>query len=435
MQNNFEKQVQQKMEELSFSPSAPVWQRVEEAIKKKKDRRRALLWLPLLFLLLGGSIWLLVNQKKTNEIANVNHSSPQNHQSPTVKQKQSQAPHQVQAQEINTTDNKTSVPKENFRSSKNLVAFIGKEKTKAIKTKIVNDNIENNKQIIAKAEIERTESKPVTAESIPKTDLATKTEDIKKSETETVSKEVMTPNTDSSKKEQKQGKSKDWLWGVSAFAGQSGISNTVTQLNNASNFGPSGTAAPPNAVTTSSSIKNAFSFSIGLIAKKQLSEKFSFTTGIHYSLYRHVVTVGNKIQHDTVIYTSSGNVAASNYFPNERTNDYKNNFHFISIPLAVNYKPFKNVPLTFDAGISLQQLINTNALLFSSNANLYYQDKNAFNKTQFFGSFGVNYKIIESKKFSLIAGPAINYGLTNLYKHESGHLFSFGLNTQILFSK
>ena len=35
-EQNFEKQVKQKMEELSLTPSVPVWKKVEEQIRKKK---------------------------------------------------------------------------------------------------------------------------------------------------------------------------------------------------------------------------------------------------------------------------------------------------------------------------------------------------------------------------------------------------------------
>src|SRR4051812_29977865 len=59
MQNEFEKQVREKMKELNLVPSAPVWDRVEEQIRQKKDRRRAIIWLPLLGLLLAGGIWWL----------------------------------------------------------------------------------------------------------------------------------------------------------------------------------------------------------------------------------------------------------------------------------------------------------------------------------------------------------------------------------------
>jgi hypothetical protein len=64
MQNEFEKQVQQKMEELDLVPSAPVWQKIEAQIRQKKDRRRLILWIPLLLILLVGGTWWL---SQTNE--------------------------------------------------------------------------------------------------------------------------------------------------------------------------------------------------------------------------------------------------------------------------------------------------------------------------------------------------------------------------------
>ena len=67
---NFEKQVKQKMEELSLTPSEPVWQKVEEQIRKKRDRRRLLFWLPFTVLFLGGGILLVTNNiRNTNSIA------------------------------------------------------------------------------------------------------------------------------------------------------------------------------------------------------------------------------------------------------------------------------------------------------------------------------------------------------------------------------
>ena len=53
----FEKEVQQKMEELAFSPSAAVWANVEKAISVEKKRRIPFFWLWLLpaLLLMGGT--------------------------------------------------------------------------------------------------------------------------------------------------------------------------------------------------------------------------------------------------------------------------------------------------------------------------------------------------------------------------------------------
>src|SRR5687767_10972187 len=62
-EQNFEKQVQQTMEELSFVPSEPVWQKVESQIRGKKDKRRLIFWV-LPFILLGGGYFIL---SRTND--------------------------------------------------------------------------------------------------------------------------------------------------------------------------------------------------------------------------------------------------------------------------------------------------------------------------------------------------------------------------------
>src|SRR4051812_18269910 len=68
MQNEFEKQVREKMEELKLVPSDPVWQKVEEQIRKKREKRRFFFFiLPTTVLLVATGWWL---------IATNSHSSP-----------------------------------------------------------------------------------------------------------------------------------------------------------------------------------------------------------------------------------------------------------------------------------------------------------------------------------------------------------------------
>ena len=59
MPNEFEKQVRQKMNELDFVPAEPVWTKIEEQIRSKKEKKRMIFWLPVVALLLGGGVlWL-----------------------------------------------------------------------------------------------------------------------------------------------------------------------------------------------------------------------------------------------------------------------------------------------------------------------------------------------------------------------------------------
>ena len=39
-ENNFEKQVRERLDELRFQPTAPVWQQVSAHIRKRRKRRR-----------------------------------------------------------------------------------------------------------------------------------------------------------------------------------------------------------------------------------------------------------------------------------------------------------------------------------------------------------------------------------------------------------
>src|SRR4051812_1738250 len=57
--NEFEKQVHKKMEELKLPPSEAVWNRVEATLQEKR-RRRGLLWVPVIFLFIVGTggYWL-----------------------------------------------------------------------------------------------------------------------------------------------------------------------------------------------------------------------------------------------------------------------------------------------------------------------------------------------------------------------------------------
>jgi hypothetical protein len=79
MPNDFEKQVRQKMDELDFVPGEPVWTKIEEQIRGKKEKKRMILWLPLAGLLLvGGGLWLDLSggedQKKLSHNENATHA-------------------------------------------------------------------------------------------------------------------------------------------------------------------------------------------------------------------------------------------------------------------------------------------------------------------------------------------------------------------------
>jgi hypothetical protein len=144
--------------------------------------------------------------------------------------------------------------------------------------------------------------------------------------------------------------------------------------------------------------------------------------------------VGQNISRDTM---ADPNKSVNNFYANSGSNfsDYRNKFHFVSLPVAFNFQILKNAPIDFHIGLSLQQLVETNALLYSSLSKIYYTDKSAFNKTQLFSELGIEYSFLLGKKLLLKAGPRVNYGHSSVVKESSGlHLFSYGVATEIVFS-
>jgi hypothetical protein len=67
--NDFEKKVQQKMDELQLRPSPEVWTEVEKRIRKDKRRRVIFFWLPLAALFLGGiaTVWIIMSGSNTSD--------------------------------------------------------------------------------------------------------------------------------------------------------------------------------------------------------------------------------------------------------------------------------------------------------------------------------------------------------------------------------
>jgi hypothetical protein len=118
-ENEFEKQVQQKMEGLKFTPADEVWKEVAYRIRKEKKKKRIFFWLPLLGLALGGglaAIWLTNNNEHKVAQSDKNEIKLQPNSPGTQKQSESDASFlKENNKENNIKKNRTgdSISKEN----------------------------------------------------------------------------------------------------------------------------------------------------------------------------------------------------------------------------------------------------------------------------------------------------------------------------------
>jgi hypothetical protein len=496
---NFEKQVKQRMEELSLTPSEPVWQKVEEQIRKKRDRRRLLFWLPFTVLSLCGGIWLVTNNiRNTNSIASAKKEKQNNSQNGQNTAQKNDV--KVETGTMNAGQNKkTFVVQEKARPSvvtKSLqkqneiipevkpgkqvlqnasVKEISYKKNKAINATnkpLHQENTGNKKQggdkvkqpgifpdtldPVAKKPDEPNENISIN-KSKPSDSIVNnnppKENEVKGIDTVGQSKPDLKNEQEDSLAVQKNVAKKEekphskWKLAINAGIARSGINNGLqvfgggaksmeTTNTLAADRSLNFSQAPSNAGVSyrpPSTQKKSGSFSLGILIKKQIGKRSSLSTGFQYNFYSTEMLVGQNISRDTM---ADPNKSVNNFYANSGANfsDYHNKFHFVSLPVAFNFQILKNAPLDFHIGLSLQQLVETNALLYSSLSQIYYTDKSAFNKTQLFSELGIEYSFLLGKKLLLKAGPRVNYGHSSVVKESSGlHLFSYGVATEIVF--
>jgi hypothetical protein len=217
--------------------------------------------------------------------------------------------------------------------------------------------------------------------------------------------------------------------GLNVFSADRAMLDAYSNATGAFNPRPRSSAPSP--------IENGLSFAIGVLAKRQLNNRVSFTTGLEYQYYSNQMAVGQMRRQDTAIAQSAGRII-NQFYLNSGSDfkDYRNQFHFIALPVLFDWRMLRKAPLHLQAGFSLQQLISTNALIYDQGSGIYYSDNSAFNKTQLFSRLGFSYTVLDNKKTSFSLGPHLQYGLTKVEKNNSGyHLFSLGLSAQFLFQK
>lgn len=474
MQNSFEKQVQEKMDELQFVPTEPVWQNIEKQIRTKKDRRRMILWLPFLFLLLGGGTWWFTTlHQNADTVARaeknkVTVASPagrkqggapaENVQNAGEKERIIVLPNdikgknQIIAKSNDTPDDKpvivnASVPANTKRSKAPAIVepsnrlpvnTMAGAKDKAV----INEdpgkvNRSTDKDAVTAGAAQTDSVFHKTGNKKDSTAIPYKVADIKTDSTNTaIAASAKTNQPEAGK----------WQFALLANTGISGLTKGIGSFGFGSyreekalrdaNYSPGGGVPPPN--DDPSPVKNNLSFAAGFRAKKELTERLAVSTGLQYNYYSTTVTVGQMRRQDTTVFNSGFTQSVSRFYLNTGTNftGYQNRYHFVTLPVSVDWKVGTKAPLYLQAGLSVQHLIHTNALIFDKSSHIYYEDNNVFNKTQLFSSFGLSYAVYQRNTTALLLGPQLQYGISDLEKNTSGkHLFSLGLTAQFLFHK
>ncbi|MEO6721286.1 MAG: hypothetical protein ABIN67_13025 [Ferruginibacter sp.] len=498
-ENNFEKQVRQKMEELKVNPSAEAWQKVASKIEKKGRDRKMIYFFSILFLILVTSFitWWnssTVNEKLSTPIANVdttvteketdrqiNNASVSDTTILNKKNKLNISRGNETTQKINRKNKEVKNPavkivsneitsvstkkkpdfnngkkKENIYSPNPKIKYSRPQKSSI--TMIAAEPVESD---IEEASIKKLE------EGIPLETASNKENPIDESLEKIIDKDVLIiksgqlkysesilppPENKYAQLVSNRGFLKEkhkWQFGLNLSGGvsttRSGYLGIVgsSQLDENKDYSNSIPVTSPGnntgstIVYTPSQVKLSSAFVVGMYVQKQVSPNTSFLVGLNYKHYSTKMNLGVRVDS-----FSNSNLSSSDfYYRSGNTIKYYNRYHFIEMPVGILFnlsKKRSQLPVYLYTGISVSQLINTTALQYEQQSGSYYMNETFFNKTQVGLSARVLFSLFKNSKKPLLVGPDINYSLTKMATtglYSDRHYSYIGLHLQKTISK
>lgn len=458
-ENKFEKQVQQKMDELKIHPSDSVWEKIAVRLEKKKRPNRGILLFLLLFcvFLAGGYFLWNTGQHSTTEGNNSekNYSEKSIPGIPEIKSNNNSAATNkadpgLKIKKINTIGNAPITNKINKNSSLHYQLPAAKKKIKInsgenatmvfskqqeIKEEI-SDNTNPKPGIVQPREMQSENEKinPGIKDSTDNTLNRERLAKLRSSQEEKATVKDTLKQIQTSSETTKQTKKNKWKPGLLFSGGISGVGNNFLGLVNSpaydylnSNSGQSGgpgtiPSAPP------SRTKSGFGFMAGVFAERSIAAKTSLVLGINFKSFNTSNKVGTR------------NDTTGSFDSRNTVNSHNNHFNFIELPVTLKIRigKGKNMPLFWQGGLVVSELISSNALQFNPNSGLYYGDNSIFNKTQIGLNTSLSAALFSKQKNSILIGPYFYYGATGLAReglYKNKHFVFTGLRTEIIFGK
>ncbi|HUQ96463.1 MAG TPA: outer membrane beta-barrel protein [Chitinophagaceae bacterium] len=460
-ENNFEKAVRQKLDDLHLAPTEPVWQHIEATLKKKKDRR-FLFWLLPVFLLGGVILWwhtttkapaLQAVQPIATEIKEEETFSKPHIAQPLIKMESTAkpaAPIQATKAVENTSLNQsnrlaTLVTKKAGKKSGEPVLPSPPASFSNSHARVVTEGVFNKKAYKNNAPINAAtktkQQQVIEGDSVQKADTAlTVLQQLKQTQNDSLI-AVTTPLITVSKRKQKlewrlvaRVGSSNIMQGLnslfSGFSANKSLQDPASPQSYTSGYVYYSAAGAGNVTLQPAAPAKGLQFTLGGLLKKRVSHHSSLQTGLQYGFYSNHLIVGTNLPGG--LSTGSGNGALSSrtiYQNNGARYRFTNTFHFIEMPVLFEYKVLKKRPLHMQQGIVVSQVIRSNVLQYDSFTNTYYKNESGLQKTMLQFVVGLDYTIYKSKTFSLQAGPQVQWSLQPVFKNKDAksNLASGGL--------
>ncbi len=471
-ENEFEKDMRQKMEALQLQPAEEVWQKIKAEVSQKRKHRRGLVFFLIAAgLFVAGILFIntsgVFNKQDKDAIAENKISAVTGQEQKdkkdsgavnnnnatlatageTVNNKEENAiPSNEPLNEVSNNSKAAVVvskanAQEIYPGSDEKIKKPGvlKRKTKpSIKATIVSATPSEDK------EENITETEPILLKENVNTAVVindnNKNEEKKEAVDEVNNDAVIKTETkpaDEKKKETKnENKSAKQKWGVGfsiaggkSYAGYNNTSKNLLYSSDGATATPGNNTGNPPVTYYPSEASPSFGFTAGLQLFRPLSKKVKFITGLQYQLYSTSQKTG----------IASG--ATQSFAGREKRfaygtqYNYRNSYHYLTLPVGVSAHLFNigNKEINGEVGINFTRMLKTNALLFDTAGGYYYTQPASFNKNFIGLSAAFSINLFGKNKPGLYIGPQFYYSFTALSPdgmYGSTHSRFIGLRLQ-----
>ena len=197
---------------------------------------------------------------------------------------------------------------------------------------------------------------------------------------------------------------------------------------------------PSNVRRYPSEITKGASFNAGGYISRDMGHRLRLKLGLNYEYYSYNIKTGARIDSNKSINQGAFMNIVETYYQAGATNNYTNKYHYISLPISLQWRVNKHPKygVVWENGISIAQLLHSNALQFDGISGSYYVDNSLLRKTQILFGSSLLFDLKMKNNQQLYVGPYVQYGLTNMIKSDgdnSKHLRYAGVKLMLGFNK
>lgn len=260
----------------------------------------------------------------------------------------------------------------------------------------------------------------------------------------------------------KLGKKKLWEFGIEGGVGVTKMGNGIAELlslrsdvdksmapnnmglvnsgSNISNLAGRNNIYVMALAPSASSVEPGMAWHLGIFTKWHFKDRISLSTGLQYNYLSTHRQVGKIFYPNSFNNQNLSTPSYSACYPGDETIDYTNKYHYITMPVGLQWQLNKGnkLPVELNVGADLSWMTTTNALHYNGNTGSYFEDKGRFNKFQAGISTGLSVRLFQHNKHPLDIGPVFQYNITNLLKKgydNNQNIIYGGINARLVLWK